>query len=214
MEYRLMSDGSLRRKDPEGVRNRILDAAAELFVELGYCATGLQLLFERAHVTSGAFYHHFGTKKELGLAVIRERVAREVDETWLEPIRSASSTLQGITEVFEQIAAGLKARSAVCGCPLNNLSLELAYGDPEFRSALQEVFNEWTAVIEQSLKRDLASGLLPASADPSSLSTYVVAIYSGAMTQCKVLQSAEPLGACLAELRSSLSPHNGSGPPA
>ena len=200
-----MTDRSLRKKDPEGVRNRILDAAAVLFVEHGYSATGLQLLFAQADVTSGAFYHHFETKKDLGLAVIRERVAREVDDTWLAPVRSAPSTLQGITAVFEKIAADLKARRAVRGCPLNNLALELAYGDPDFRCALQEVFDQWTTVIAQSLREDSASGLLPSSANGAALSTYVVAIYSGAMTLCKVLQSTEPLIACLSELRTALS---------
>src|SRR5512146_1762378 len=92
--------GTSRKNDPEGVRGRLLDAAAELFQDQGYCASGMQLIFEHASVTAGAFYHHFASKKDLALAVIEERVAAEVENTWMKPVREANSTLDGVVKAF------------------------------------------------------------------------------------------------------------------
>lgn len=193
-----------RKNDPEGVRARFLDVAAELFQSRGYCATGMQAIFEEAGVTAGAFYHHFVGKKDLALAVIEERVAAEVEQTWLAPMRDAKTMLDGVTSVFKNIATQLEARQAVRGCPLNNLTLELAFADPDFQSSLARVFAHWQSEIETKLKQDMNEQALPRS-KPGPLAAYIVAVYSGAMALCKVQQSAAPLLQCLPELRARLS---------
>lgn len=192
-----------RKNDPEGVRERFLDVAAELFQSRGYCATGMQAIFEEAGVTAGAFYHHFESKKDLGLAVIEERVAAEVEQAWIAPVKEAKSTLDGVTAAFKSIAAQLEARSAVRGCPLNNLTLELAFADPDFQSGLARVFANWQSEIEAKLKQDMNEQRLPRS-KPAPLAAYIIAVYSGAMALCKVQQSAAPLLQCLPELRDRL----------
>lgn len=193
-----------RKNDPDGMRARFLDVAAELFQNRGYCATGMQAIFEEAGVTSGAFYHHFEGKKDLALAVIEERVASEVEQVWIAPVRDAKTTLDGVTAVFKSIAAQLEARSAVRGCPLNNLTLELAFADPDFQSSLARVFAHWQSELEAKLKHDMNEQALPKS-KPGPLAAYIIAVYSGAMALCKVQQSPAPLLQCLPELRARLS---------
>ena len=68
-----------RTNDPEGMRRRILDVAAESFQSRGYEATSIHDLVREAQTTGGALHHHFPTKKSLGLGVIRERVAPAVE---------------------------------------------------------------------------------------------------------------------------------------
>lgn len=194
------SDGRRKRSyDPEGTRRRVLDVAAAAFQSRGYQAAGMHELMREAGVTGGALYHHFPTKKALGLAVIRDRVAAEVEETWIEPVRTAPDALDGIAGVFDRIAEGLRRRGAVSGCPLNNLVLELALADPEFRSAMDAVFGAWRAAIAARLRADQAAGRL-AEADADDLAAFVVAAYSGAMAQAKAQQDAAPLEACARQL--------------
>lgn len=195
--------GATRKNDPEGVRSRFLDVAADLFQNQGYCASGMQLIFEQAGVTAGAFYHHFESKKDLALAVIEERVGAEVDNTWMKPIREASTTLEGVTKAFKSIAAQLEERRAVRGCPLNNLTLELAFADADFQASLAQIFDRWQQQIEAKLKHDMDEGAL-ARAKPGPLAGYIIAVYSGAMALCKVHQSSAPLLQCLTELRQRL----------
>jgi len=192
-----------RSYDPEGMRRRLLDVAAEVFQSRGYQATGMHELMREAGVTGGALYHHFPTKKALGLAVIRDRVAGEVEETWIEPVRSAPDAIDGIAGVFDRIAAGLRRRGAVSGCPLNNLALELSLADPEFRMAMQAVFEAWRAALAVRLRADQAAGRL-AEADADDLAAFIIAAYSGAMAQAKAQQDAAPLEACARQLKRHL----------
>jgi AcrR family transcriptional regulator len=195
--------GRTRANDPEGLRERVLDAAADLFQAHGYAATGIQELFRAAGVTAGAFYHHFESKKQLGLAVVRERVASAVETTWLAPLRDAPTAIEGVAAVFAAIVRELDGNRAVRGCPANNLTLELAYADPDFRRELKAVFDRWRAALAAKLADDMGRRALR-KRDPDALAAYVISVYSGAMALAKVEQRSQPLGACLAELRTAL----------
>src|SRR4030095_16110411 len=135
------SDGPRRKNDPAAMRTRILDAAFSLFQSQGYSATSVHEIAAAAGVTGGALHHHFATKKAIGLAVINDRVGAALEETWLEPLRSAANVRDGILEVLDSLARDLDAQGSVRGCPVNNLSLELAYADPEFRAELKRLFD-------------------------------------------------------------------------
>lgn len=193
----------MRKNDPEGVRSRILDAAAELFQDRGYSASGMQTIFEKADVTSGGFYHHFESKKDLGLAVIRERVAEAVRQTWIAPVVAAPSTISGLKSVFGSIASELDANQAVRGCPLNNLTLEMAYADADFQELLEEIFANWQRELERVIKRDQKAGVLSRTS-PRKTAAFVIAVYSGAMAMSKVKQSSDPLRTCLSQLTDAL----------
>ena len=87
--------GRTRFNDPEAMRRRVLDAAAEAFQSRGYHSTSTHDIMRAAGVTGGALHHHFRSKKELAVAVIRERVARAVEQTWIEPVQSARTATEG-----------------------------------------------------------------------------------------------------------------------
>ncbi|NNU83828.1 TetR/AcrR family transcriptional regulator [Geobacillus sp. BMUD] len=52
-------------------RVRFIETAMKLFAEKGYHATSIQDLVEAWGISKGAFYHHFASKEELLLAVLR-----------------------------------------------------------------------------------------------------------------------------------------------
>jgi AcrR family transcriptional regulator len=183
---------------PEVTRGRILDVAADQFQKRGYNATSMHDIMRQAEVPGGSLYHYFPTKKSLGLAVIRERVASNVSETWIEPLRQASSASRGILAVFDTVAASC-CDCAILGCPVNNLALELSLADPDFQQALQVVFNSWQRAIAERLEEESAPrGRRRGDAD--RLATMIVAIFSGAMSLAKAAQSTGPLRACRQEL--------------
>lgn len=179
-----------RKNDPAGMRARILDAAFALFQDRGYNATSVQHIAASAGVTGGALHHHFATKKALGLAVIGERVAAAVEEVWLAPVREAPDARQRILGIMASMAVQLDAQGSVRGCPVNNLTLELAFADAEYREELRKLFDRW--------RHTIAEGLGGAAGD--QLATMVISAYSGAMAIAKVEQRGEPLRVCAREL--------------
>lgn len=181
-----------RQNDPDGFRARVLDIAADLFQQHGYHATSIKDLLQAADVSGGALHHHFPTKKQLGLAVIRDRVGPAVEETWIEPIRSAPSLGKGVLGVFDAISQGLDERGAVQGCPLNNLALELAYADPELREAIDTVFRDWQSALVLRIGSTRGGARLD-RAKRADAAVFIVSVYSGAMALAKSAQSAAPL---------------------
>src|SRR5262245_20298011 len=66
-------------------RERLLDAAIEMFAERGYAATGVDALCRRAGVAKTGLYWEFQNKVGLLNAVIDQVVAQ-----WVDEIREAS----------------------------------------------------------------------------------------------------------------------------
>src|SRR5579864_4017141 len=181
-----------RQNDPEGLRSRLLDVAADQFQTSGYQATSIKDVMEATGVSGGALHHHLPTKKELALAVIQDRVAPAVRQTWIEPVRLASSLRQGIAGVFALIESGIEKRGSVSGCPLNNLALELSLTDPDFRHAINSIFDEWQATLAQKIG-DTGGGKRLDQRKRMEAAAFIVSVYSGAMTLAKTSQSAAPL---------------------
>ena len=181
-----------RHNDPEGLRNRVLDAAATLFQAHGYHATGMRDVMQATEVSSGALHHHFPTKDSLALAVITDRVAPAVRETWIDPVRDARSLSKAIHEVFVDIIRGIDRRGTVQGCPLNNLAMELSFSNPQFRDVLRSIFLEWQAVLAERITKTPGGARLD-KAERAAAAAFIVSAYSGAMNLAKTTQSATPL---------------------
>jgi AcrR family transcriptional regulator len=61
-----------RQVRSEVTRRKILDAAIDVFGEVGYAAAGWGTIIERTGMTKGALYHHFDSKDSLASAIIEE----------------------------------------------------------------------------------------------------------------------------------------------
>ena len=191
--------GHTRRNNPESMRSRVLDAAARLFQERGYHSTGIRDIMQATGISSGALHHHFPTKDAIALAVITERVGPVVRESWIDPVRLASSLAKGVARVFAEIIQGIEERGSVAGCPLNNLTMELSFSNPQFRTALESIFREWQAALAERIGATRGGARLD-RAKRSAAAAFVIATYSGAMNMAKTTQSAAPLRVAAAHL--------------
>ena len=61
-----------RQVRSEVTRRKIIDAAVDVFGEVGYAAAGWGTIIERTGMTKGALYHHFDSKDSLASAIIEE----------------------------------------------------------------------------------------------------------------------------------------------
>ena len=196
-----MTRSKIRTNDPAGMRNRVLDVAARSFQTSGFGATSTHDIVRQAGITGGALHHHFPTKKALALAVIGERVAAEVGQTWIATVRDAPSAAEGILQAFETVAAALDAQGSVSGCPLGNLTLELSLADADLRAALAGEYRAWRDAIADRIRRDQQAGRAGFASDPDAFANVVVAMFSGAMTIAKAEQDTAALKASADQLR-------------
>lgn len=96
-----------RRLPPEERRAEIFDAALAVFSELGYDRATLSDVVERVGVSKGCLYHHFVSKEQLLLDLMRVRLCcTEEDEATLASEGSREQVLRarldGIWQHFQQ----------------------------------------------------------------------------------------------------------------
>lgn len=85
-------------------REKILDAAEALFVELGFQGTSLRAIACAADVNLAATHYHFGSKQGLLAAVVQRR-ANPINEQRLQLLKGLTDserplTIKGILEAF------------------------------------------------------------------------------------------------------------------
>jgi AcrR family transcriptional regulator len=85
MTHTQTPDAAVTTPRREATRQKLLDAAALVFAEVGVDAASVEAICERAGFTRGAFYSNFETKDELMLA-LTERVAGEKIEDVAERV--------------------------------------------------------------------------------------------------------------------------------
>src|SRR5437868_7442598 len=115
-------NGSRRERRREELRERIFQAAIELFIEQGFFNTTVEQITEVADVGKGTFFNYFESKEHLVLKLTeaQEAVLRKV----VAEIESATSVRSLLQNLQHQIAAGpgrsqLMLRSLL-GCAYTN----------------------------------------------------------------------------------------------
>jgi TetR/AcrR family transcriptional repressor of nem operon len=167
-------------------REKILGEAARLFALKGYHDTKLEEVRKAADVTTGAFFHHFDGKEDLGFAVLNrhmERRRQELDR--LEQALASPRADDPLGRVFRrldaiaQMVAHRGHRKG--GCIIGNLSTALADTHEPFRRRLAECFDEMAREflphLEAAAKPDRPEGL----PDAWTLARHVVAVVEGAI---------------------------------
>lgn len=187
------------------IRQRIVDAAAELFHDNGYTATGLDDILANARATKGSCYHHFGSKKEIALAVVREVVAVRFARRMIEPVANAARPMAAIRGVIRRLRTTVATEDLLTGCPINNLASELALHDRDIQAALAALFERWQTAWEEALRHEPRLSRPTGMKDPRQLSLYLVAAIEGGQAMAKAQQSREPLDAILKHLERTLS---------
>lgn len=112
------------RSGAPGARERILDAAYELFSRNGIQAVGIDAVITRSGVARQTLYRHFASKQDLVLAFL-ERREQEWTRRWLqgEVQRRASDATSRLLVIFDVFDDWFR-REAFEGCSFINVMLE------------------------------------------------------------------------------------------
>jgi AcrR family transcriptional regulator len=164
-------------KRPDGrrggaqTRERILDAASELFYASGIRATSADRIIEQVGITKVTFYRHFRTKDDLVVAYLERRAG------WERGAVAAAREGRGALESLRLMAQGIGAESCrpgFRGCPFINAAAEYAEADHPVRLVV-DAHRSWTL--------DLYAGLAAEAgvADPDSVGRQLMVLRDGAM---------------------------------
>jgi AcrR family transcriptional regulator len=134
------------RRDGEGTRERILDAAEELFAAHGFHGTSMRDVAEMIGSGIALVTYHFGTKDVLFSTVIKRRAAYMAHERILA-LDASRAKVQGKSLPVEDLVSGyvwpFVERSVAGGKGWKNYSLFVARhaNSPEFSKVLSEHYD-------------------------------------------------------------------------
>ncbi len=131
-----MGSVNSRARDPESKRRAILDAAEELFAANGYGSTPTSLIGQRAGVSEGIVFHHFGSKIGVLQACANEQAQALIDS--MRPHGEPLDYQAMVAAVFDWVATHPMLRAVI------------AEGDDQILAAL---------------RRGWAKGIVPAVAE-------------------------------------------------
>ncbi len=181
-------------------REKIIQAAMELFWLKGYNSTSIADLLSRTQLNSGSLYHVFPSKQDVLIGVL-EAYRDGIDEQLLEPAWG------GVDDPIEKIFALLARyrwliRETECayGCPIGSLALELHEPDPKVRELLAQNFENWTRAVEHCLES--AGSRLPKSADKRALAEFVLTAMEGGVMQARTHRDVAYFDRAVEQLRS------------
>ncbi len=180
-------------------RERLIEAARELFWVQGFEATSVAEILEKAEVNSGSLYYYFSSKEELLLAVL-EQYKEMLWPMVIEPaFQQVSDPVARIFAILEGYRRGLLYTVFTGGCPIGNLAIEVGDHHPEARKRIAENFEGWVEWIRKCLED--AGERVPAEVDRQQLAQFVLTVMEGAVMQSRAHANIAPFDAAVAHLR-------------
>ncbi|BBZ12427.1 TetR/AcrR family transcriptional regulator [Mycobacterium branderi] len=178
-----------RQVRSEATRRKLIDAAIEVFSEVGYASAARAAIIERAGMTKGALYHHFESMDSLASAIIEEGSGVVLD-TFRTMCDSSSPGLEnmihGMFAAAEVLASDRAARVAE----------QLMFALGEFNESASRVYANWLEAMATQAGRASAEGDLKEGLDPHAVSESVV----GAMLGTRLLYRATSDGDLIGQL--------------
>jgi TetR/AcrR family transcriptional repressor of nem operon len=176
-------------------RERILDAAQQLVMELVFSATTVDAILDAARSSKGAFFHHFSSKADLGRVLV-ERYARR-DGELLEHLMSVaesrtSDPAEQLVEFVAAFEAGLEDRSLEQpGCLFVSFVYEQFPGQEDTKELILGDVVRWRERIVEKLQQATRHRPLAAPVDLESLADHVFTVLEGGFVLARA--TGEPL---------------------
>lgn len=176
----------VRQARSEATRRRIIDSAVDLINEIGYPASGLGDIIERAELTKGALYYHFDSKEALATTIIEEGAAIVLGG-FRAAARSRSPAMENV------IGGSFVVTEVLTNDEVARAGARLLRTFGEFDPAAQTTFQNLVEELTVSLTTAVAEGDVRADIDPAAAGATIV----GSMFGAELLSSALADGADL-----------------
>jgi TetR/AcrR family transcriptional repressor of nem operon len=168
---------------PQAARDKIIQAAMELFWLKGYNSTSIADLLSRTQLNSGSLYHVFPSKQDVLIGVL-EAYRDGIEQLLLEPAWGhVEDPIEKIFALLQGYRTKIVETECTYGCPIGSLALELHEPDPRVRDLLAANFENWTRAVERCI--DAAGKRLPRGTDKAALAQFVLTAMEGGVMQAR-----------------------------
>src|SRR5215212_7913282 len=164
-------------------RQRIVEAAMELFWLKGYGSTSIADILSRSQVNSGSLYYFFPGKQDVLIAVL-EAYRDGIGLMLLEPAwAGVEDPVDKLFALLGSYRRALVGTECEYGCPIGSLALELHEPDLVVRNLLAANFDAWVDAVEKCLTE--AERRFPADTDLRATAELALNVMEGGVMQAR-----------------------------
>lgn len=166
------------RANGRASRQAILEAARDVFAERGLRGTSLTEIASRVGMTQPGLLHHFGTKDDLLLEVVRERESRTKPAV-VDHLSPGTLRVQEAIETLGQI----NQQAPVEQLLLTTLSAEAVPADHPLHEYFVGLYRQNRRNFAKTLRRAQAEGAIRSDVDPQEIAKEIIATLDGLRLQ-------------------------------
>lgn len=134
------------------VKQKIIEAAGNLFLVQGYNRTSADQIIAKAQVAKGSFFYNFKNKLTLGKVVVRHFYDAQIRVCLVDSLSQNLSETEKIVHFLKAVNAALHEVNYVGGCLLANFSLELSDTENEIRKEMEAIYDDWRSLMTPVIK--------------------------------------------------------------
>ncbi len=169
----------------------MLNKAFDLIYVNGYQATSIDEIIATTKVTKGAFYYHFGSKEQMGLAVINEIIYPEIYQGFILPLKGSDKPVKDIYKMIRNILFDKPFFKVETGCPLSNLIQEMSPLIQVFAISLNSMTELCLEALTESLKHGRKAGKIRSGINEQEAAYFILSGYWGVRNLGKMQNSQE-----------------------
>ena len=174
------------RLRPASARDKLLEAAVRLVRAQGFSATGVEQLCAEAGVTKGAFFHHFASKEQLGIAAAQYWSTSTSEFFASAPFHHEAEPAARVLGYIDLRIALISGPAESFSCVAGTMLQESFASSPAIRDACAASIDANARALEDDIAAALAlRGLVEPAA--ASLARYIQTVIQGAFVTAKAL---------------------------
>lgn len=189
------------RPPKSSAKTKILDAALVVIRAKGYAATTVDDLCAASDVTKGAFFHHFKSKEDLGIAAVQHWSDVTGERFAAAPYHRHADPLQRVLGYLDFRKQLLTGDVADFTCLVGTMVQETFESSPAIRAACDASISEHAAKIETDIAEAMRQHGVRAQWTAKSLALHTQAVLQGAFILAKAKDDAKIAVASIDHLR-------------
>ncbi|WP_163266222.1 TetR/AcrR family transcriptional regulator [Chelativorans alearense] len=177
----------LSKLSPErgDARTRLLEAARDIIRAKGFAATTVDDLCKQAEVTKGAFFHHFGSKEALGVAVAEFWADTTAAFFEAAPYHLPDDPLDRVLAYVAFRKAIIVGELAEFTCLVGTMAQEVYATSTDIREACGKSIFGHAATLEADIEGAVRARGIRGDWTPESLARHTQAVIQGGFVLAK-----------------------------
>jgi len=174
-------------------RDDLIRSGLELLTLNGFLSTGVDAIVKNANVPKGSFYYYFKSKEEYAQIVLDA-----YDSFFEHKLKKylhmpSCAPMVRMDHFIHDACEGIKKYNFTRGCLVGNMMQESPGLPTSFIQQLQDILENWQALVAACLSEALSSGEITSGMNEKQLAAIFWSGWEGAVMRAKLYCSTQPV---------------------